>query len=275
MSRMEIIRIGLNTRHLAGSVVSPSQVATHAVFWQFCSPVRVQTAAGLVNAGPGDCIIYEPGFARRLLAPDPNAAYANNWLFFHFAPLPAVLAAYGLKPNVICHASDWLEITRLLQIILDEFLHPILHSARRSELVFEEILLQLSRAAASESVTMSELDRSVRSKLQEIRTRIYADPCAQWSVPQMARAASISTAWFNTLYKKQYDTTPKQDVINARIECAKNKLLAQHDTLYTIARESGFQNEYYFAKMFKKSTGVTAGQYRSASGLISFETGRD
>ena len=64
-------------------------------------------------------------------------------------------------------------------------------------------------------------------------------------------------------------------MINARIECAKNKLLAQHDTLYTIARESGFQNEYYFAKMFKKSTGVTAGQYRSASGLISFETGRD
>ena len=275
MSQMEILRIGLNTRHLAGSVVNPPHVATHAVFWQFCSPVRVQTAEGLVNAGPGDCIVYEPGFPRRLLAPDPGTAYANNWLFFHFPPLSAFLEAYGLRPNVICHASDWLEITRLLQIILDEFLHPTFHSARRSELVFDEVLLQLSRASAAESAPVSEIDRTVRSKLQEIRTQIYADPCALWSVPHMARSASISAAWFNNLYKKQYGTTPKQDVINARIECAKNKLLAQHDTLYTIARESGFQNEYYFSKMFKKSTGMTAGEYRNAANLINRETGRD
>lgn len=275
MSNFEVIKIGLNTRHLGGSVVNPAQVASHAVFWHFCTHVRVRCANGIVSAGPGDCILYEPGFPRSLLAPDPETTYANNWIFFRFAHLPVVLAVYGLKPNIIYRNVDSMEIMRLLQVILGEFLHPTHYSEQRCELLFEEILLHMGRASQSETIQLSDVSRSSRSMLKEIRTTIYADPCANWSVQQMARAASISTAWFNTLYKKQYGMTPKQDVINARIECAKNKLLAQNDTLYTIARESGFQNEYYFAKMFKKTTGLTAGQYRAASGLISFETGQD
>lgn len=255
--------IGLNTRHIVGSIVSVPQGSSQCMLMQFCTPVRVNTAEGFVAADRGDCLILSPYFPRLITAIDENSAFANNWLFFNCDNLENLLQSYGLEPNILVHDLDPVEIINNFQVLLGESIQRLPYSQRKCELAFEQMLLHLGREETAVTGMLTAAEREYKMTLSKLRTSIYAEPCELWRVPMMARSVAMSEAWFNRLYKKLYSITPMQDVIKARIACAKNKLVDQNGPLNIIARESGFQNEFYFAKIFKKNTGLTPGAYRT------------
>ena len=78
----------------------------------------------------------------------------------------------------------------------------------------------------------------------------------------MARQLGVSTTWFDKLYRAQYGVSPKQDVLRARIERAKGLLTFTEGSLREVAQLTGFQNEYYFSRAFRRRTGMAPGEYR-------------
>jgi AraC-like DNA-binding protein len=64
------------------------------------------------------------------------------------------------------------------------------------------------------------------------------------------------------LFKKRYGTSPIQYLIAKKIGRAKFLLAGSGEKIYRIAMETGFENEYYFSRIFKKATGLTPTQYR-------------
>lgn len=78
---------------------------------------------------------------------------------------------------------------------------------------------------------------------------------------QLAETLGISEVYLRRLFLAQFGTTPKQFILNKRIEKAKQLLLDTPMTVTAIAESCGFTSVYHFCRAFKEKTGITPTQY--------------
>ena len=77
----------------------------------------------------------------------------------------------------------------------------------------------------------------------------------------LADLCNISEIYFRQLFKKQFAVTPKQYVIDVRIDKAKQLLSDGFMKIGAIAEECGFSNQYHFCRIFKSRIGMTPTEY--------------
>lgn len=71
----------------------------------------------------------------------------------------------------------------------------------------------------------------------------------------------ISVSHLRLLFKKQYDLSLMHCLNQIRIRRAKELLSSGMFRVAEVANLCGFQNEYYFSRVFKQFTGTTPGKY--------------
>ncbi len=81
-------------------------------------------------------------------------------------------------------------------------------------------------------------------------------------IDELASQASLSSFHFIRLFKKETGQTPHQYLIQMRINSAKFYLRTTDAAIKEIAFQCGFQSENNFCICFKKTTGITPGEYR-------------
>ena len=77
----------------------------------------------------------------------------------------------------------------------------------------------------------------------------------------LAKQCNISEVYFRKLFIKTYGITPRQYIINTRIEKAKQLLTDGILKVGEIAELCGFTNPYHFCRIFKERTGMTPTEY--------------
>ncbi len=78
---------------------------------------------------------------------------------------------------------------------------------------------------------------------------------------ELARVADVSEVYLRRLFNEHYGTTPKQYVLNLRIDEAKRLMDEGISSVGTIAESCGFSGIYHFSRMFKTVTGVSPSEY--------------
>ena len=76
-----------------------------------------------------------------------------------------------------------------------------------------------------------------------------------------AELCNMSESNFRKLFKEYTGKSPIEYRIDQRIEYAKKLLNTGEMTAFEVALECGFDDPAYFCRVFKKQTGVTAGEY--------------
>ena len=71
-------------------------------------------------------------------------------------------------------------------------------------------------------------------------------------------------ASFYSYYKQFFSSTPHSDLIEVRLDKAKNLLTNQDQTIEAIAKQCGFTDTKYFYRIFKKEEHITPSEYRNA-----------
>lgn len=77
----------------------------------------------------------------------------------------------------------------------------------------------------------------------------------------LAKHLGISEVYFRRLFQSQYDTTPKQYILDIRIKKAKQMLGDGIYKITSISEECGFSSLYHFCRIFKEKTGYTPSEY--------------
>ena len=77
----------------------------------------------------------------------------------------------------------------------------------------------------------------------------------------IAGEVGISPSHLRTLFKKEHGVSLITALNEIRIRHAKNMLKSGVFTLREVASQCGFQNEYYFSRVFKEITGISPGKY--------------
>ncbi len=82
------------------------------------------------------------------------------------------------------------------------------------------------------------------------------------SLSDLAEYTHKSKSYLSTLFKLETNVNFSQFLINFRIEKAKQLLKESDNKIYEIAEQVGFNNPYYFSKVFKETTGLCSKDYR-------------
>lgn len=78
-----------------------------------------------------------------------------------------------------------------------------------------------------------------------------------------AQSTGLSRRRFNDLFKQQYGITPNNYITQKKINAAKALLVDNGLSVKQVASLCGFEDLYYFCKVFKSQTGLTPTQFRS------------
>ncbi|MEK6646470.1 MAG: AraC family transcriptional regulator [Candidatus Firestonebacteria bacterium] len=84
----------------------------------------------------------------------------------------------------------------------------------------------------------------------------------QFSDIELSNKFHLSPQHISSLFRKEIGSSPIQYLTKIKIEIAKNLLKNFKKKISSIASEVGYNDPYYFHRIFKKNTGVTPGKYR-------------
>lgn len=88
------------------------------------------------------------------------------------------------------------------------------------------------------------------------------------SLPLLAAHSGLSQKYFGRLFREQTGYTVREYLTGVRIRNAKHLLSHTDSSLEQVALSTGFQDKFYFTKVFKRQTGITPGKYRKSYGHL-------
>ena len=78
---------------------------------------------------------------------------------------------------------------------------------------------------------------------------------------ELAEQCKISEVYFRRIFTSYYNMTPRQFLIDIRINKAKQLLSEGALKINAVAIKCGFSNQYHFCRVFKEKTGLTPTEY--------------
>ena len=86
---------------------------------------------------------------------------------------------------------------------------------------------------------------------------------------ELAAACGISEVYFRRLFSARLGTSPKQYILDIRIQKARQLLSEGGLKISAVAELCGFSGSYHFSRVFRQRMGVTPSDYRSKNQIIS------
>lgn len=98
--------------------------------------------------------------------------------------------------------------------------------------------------------------------VQTITTYFQENYMRKISVEEIARYSYLSTTYITKIYKEVTGDTPINYLISLRMEKALEILKEGHFAIQDVAKKVGYDDPYYFSKLFKKRFGVSPSTYK-------------
>ncbi len=210
--------------------------------------------SSIVYLKPGEIALIPASSAYRMRSADdqPFEHYTVNF-FGNANTLPEWIpckSMYVLRPkNPAIFLSRFQELTEIWQHMRIGFrMHAKAH------------LLSLLAEYVSECITQH-VDPGAYNRTLPARRMIETSYAQPLTLEQLAQSCSMNKSAFRRVYTNVYGQSPIADLLDLRIEKAKELLLIG-SSLEETASSTGFKDVNYFIRYFKKTTGITPGRFR-------------
>ena len=214
----------------------------------------------------GHIVLFRPG------EPQVYAYYAAEhpeifWIHFTGTECEALLKIYDIKN---CYIGDNQAFQPLFQeIILElQLKKPLFQDIINHD--FYKLLALMNRTCRlrfQPQINQISIDRLV--------TRLHHDYQKPWNIPAMAEFCGLSPSYFSVSFKRQMGTSPNVFLNTLRVEKAKELLFTQNISIAEIAPLVGFEDPFYFSRVFKRITGMSPRQFQQNALAIHSPYGPD
>ena len=188
-----------------------------------------------------------------------------DWLSFNDEDEAELIESLDISLDSPVHCSDPEFVGQLIRNIAEEFYSLSARRVKVLDLLMKTLLVKLSESCGSRDENQQTTDPHYTA-LIELREKIYRNPQMKWNVDTMAADVSMSRSYFQHIYREVFGVSCMTDVINGKIEKAKEILSETACTVSQVAAMCGYENEEHFMRQFKKIVGVTPTGYRKKSG---------
>ncbi len=204
----------------------------------------------------GDLVLIPAGAAHRYTAA-PGNPWTIHWVHYT-GPLATAFQEHmgflnGLHVQHIGRQPRLLvDFNGLLSVQQTGFRTAgLVHVANRLRQLLAGVPLSLDQAAQSRQPDLEVIHNFMREHLQE---RITLD--------QLAELTGLTPAHFATRYRAATGVSPIQHFLHLKIEQACQLLDSSSHSFAHISRTLGYDDSYYFSRLFKKIMGQTPTDYR-------------
>ena len=84
----------------------------------------------------------------------------------------------------------------------------------------------------------------------------------------LAARCGISEVYFRQLFRERFGTSPRQYILELRLQKARQLLTGSRLPVQEIGEHCGFTNPYHFSRAFHRATGQTPTEYRKINQLL-------
>jgi AraC-like DNA-binding protein len=115
---------------------------------------------------------------------------------------------------------------------------------------------------------LSQFENIVHDPLmKEAKDWIDQHACNEVKLKVIAKKLNIHPVQLSRRFQAVFDMSPSQYISSIRMEKAKSLLIQTDYTIEEIAEQCGYDNGYYFSRMFTKYTNVNPSKYRRTYSL--------
>ena len=203
----------------------------------------------------GDVFILHPGKYHDYF-PAPDDPWVKGWVQISGFGVPDILRMYGLSN--VDHIPDFdisEDISKIRKVIGRDTNTETID--RHGPIFMIELLHKLSDELKRRSTS-----ENLPTKMSLIRDFIENSPNGNITLDQLTEKFGISKNHIIRLFKKEYNITPNEYILNHRIALAQSLLKRTKLTIQEIANQLNFCDSAYFSEFFKKQTGMTPLQFR-------------
>lgn len=205
----------------------------------------------------GDLYLVPP-MSRHHYFSSADSPWIKHWVNFSGPLMPELIRLYRLDGVILVPGFSRPELFK-------NVLHQLrLHPQEAHTRIGPEFLMGLvaTMAADLRAATRKHQPSPEAATLREwLDTLVFASAP---SLDEMAMKISRSRGQTIRIFKAEYGETPVQYLIGRKLEAARVLLRGSPVAIKEIAEQLHFSDEYYFAAMFKRKTGIAPGRYRAA-----------
>lgn len=209
-----------------------------------------------VRAETGACILYNPGVYQHYQA---EKEFFNSYV--HFSCPEEELTDCRINRNCLFYPENTNDINWLIKNIYHEYINHFDCSAEMMHHYVHQLLIELHRGYHS-SGRRTDRQQNIYPELLALRSNMLQNCRQPWSVEQLCSILNIGKSQFYKYYELYFHSSPKEELLQARLQKARYLLTNDAVTVKQAAYEAGFQNICYFNRIFKKMCGCTPGEYR-------------
>ena len=211
----------------------------------------ISTTTGKLDVGKGDAILLFPEIPSCY---HPYSRWDSRWVVWG-GPEADKLAELGMfNPSApIVHggadavAAAFSETRPLLD-------RDDIEAALQMKIIVLDMLLSLRRLQIPSNAEPGRM--TAEKAIKVIKENLGEDI----TVAGLAGKFGMSEQNFRRLFKAATGTSPKEFILTAKMARAK-ELLASRVSVKEVAAQLGFREEFYFRRIFRKTTGHTPGSY--------------
>ncbi|QEM11713.1 AraC family transcriptional regulator [Mucilaginibacter rubeus] len=102
------------------------------------------------------------------------------------------------------------------------------------------------------------VENSIQQAIDIMKSNLHL----KLSLEEIAVKVNLSTSYFATFFKKRQGISPIDYFINMKMQRACELLRDQNNKVREVASDIGYEDPYYFSRIFKNVVGLSPAQYR-------------
>ncbi len=216
------------------------------------TPALFHLPTGDIICHPNSAILYPPNAFAYYQA--YNGQYINDYV--RFKTDESFVTDDNVPTETIVQLNSPESFQKLFELLSMENYFRFDYSSMSISMLLRMLLWKIKESAQESEIT------DQQRALIDLRYEIRLKPYFHWTVDMMAEKLHLSTGYLQNIYKKQFGVSCMQDVVNMRIDLAKNYLVTTDFNSQKIAGLCGYQNVEHFCRQFKAVTGTSPLAYR-------------
>ena len=225
------------------------------------APMRISAGGQVLHAEAGDAVVIAE---RTPLSFQPaEQALFYDWVLFRNGGDKSFYQSLQIPENTLLRFGDTAFLSVLLEQLCAEFYAANAKRSDMLEYLLKALLIRIAETGGpvAEQAAAEHSDPHY-AELVRLREKIYANPQEKWTVEMLCSEVSMSRSYFQLVYRETFGMTCIADVINCKMNLARDLLTSTSYTIAHVAQLCGYDNEEHFMRQFKKNNGVTPTVYR-------------
>ncbi len=220
------------------------------------------TPDGRFKLGTGDMFLIRPYTEIEYFA-DENDPWEYLWVNFMGTDAESLLRRtdFTAENPIIQNCGD--EIRNAMSDIIANAGTTRYEAAGLTGRLY--ILISLLMKNSHRKSVHSQREQEKRHIIKAARDFVATNYPLPVSVEDIAAAANVSRTTLFRVFKSELNTTPVDYLTAYRIAQAKALLLETDLSVTAVARSTGYEDNLYFSRVFRKITGTTPTEYRNCN----------